>query len=300
MQNNTDKLIFYKERDIGQMMGLAANLIRMHYKHMFRTIGIMTLPLVLMASTLNYLASVNDLQRSRVDPFQSMFSMSTLFSYLAIYLAYCAILWGCVYYVKLYEEKGPENFTWNDIWAKVFKHGWQLLFTNMLVFLIIGAMSVGAILLIFTVILSPVSIILLLGLAGLSQLWTVTYLYEEAPILEALDRSFKMMKKQWWKNIGLLICSYFIVYGFVSLPGALLGLIGFGTGSLGAGMEILESTFFLLAIQNFSTVVSFFSTFFLTFTYLAFYFSNKERLGKVTLKERVAKLAIEEIPSTYS
>jgi|GEM_PF-2492382 len=304
MQNSSEKLVLYKERDLGQMMGLAANLIRRHYKHMFRTIGIMTLPLVLMASTLYYLGTASiiknfDLALGKVP--QNNYNLNILLSYIAIYLAYCAILWACVYYVKLYDEKGPENFTWNDIWAKVFKHGWKLLFSNIAIFLIIGIPMGLSFLLLFTVILAPATFIIIVGLASFTQLWTILYLYEEASLFDALDSSIKLMKKQWWKAIELLICSYLIVFGLMSLPAAIGLLIGFASGGIGLEAGLNEDTlFFVLLIQNLSMVLSFLSSFFLALSFTAFYLSNKERFNKISLQNRVAMLAENKISSTYS
>lgn len=304
MNEPQPKLELYRVRDMGQMMGFAANLVRRHYKHMFKTIGLMSLPLMLMASTLYYLGTAAvwegfdpALGQMRTNPV----NMNMFLAYIAIYFTYSAILWGTVYYVKLYQEKGPENFQWNDIWAKVFAHGWWLLLSNILIFLIIGILAALSFLLVFTVILAPVSFLLFAGLIAMSQVWTVVYLYEAKGLFVAFERCLKLLKKQWFKAIALLICSYMVVSGFIMLP-AFIGLIGAMMGGNIGVEEIFsqDNLWLLLLIQNLSTILSFFTTFFLSLSFTAFYLSNVERLEKVSLKARVEKLSEDSTLSSYS
>lgn len=303
MNQDQAKLELYKIRDMGQMMGFAANLVRRHWKHMFRTIGLMSLPLMLMASTFYYLGSAEvwkGFDPALGQPANSM-GWNMVFAYIAMYITYCTILWGTVYYVQLYNEKGPENFQWNDIWAKVFAHGWWLLLTNIVIFIIIGFMAAVSFLLVFTVILIPVTIAIVIGLIALTQVWTVIYLFERKGLFDSLDRAFKLLKKQWLQAIALLICSYMVVSGFILLP-AFVGLIGSLLGG-NVGIEDIfseENLWLILLIQNLSTILSFFTTFFLSLSFTAFYLSNVERLEKVSLKARVERLSEESSLSTYS
>lgn len=303
MNHEQTKLELYRVRDMGQMMGFAANLVRRHWRHMFRTIGLMSLPLMLMASTFYYLGSADiwkGFDPALGQPANSI-GMNMVFAYIALYVTYCTILWGTVYYVQLYNEKGPENFQWNDIWAKVFAHGWWLLLSNMVIFIVIGFMTALSFLLIFTVILAPVTIVIVIGLVALSQVWTVVYLFEGKGLFDALDRSFKLLKKQWFKAIALLICCYMVVSGFIMLP-AFLGILGTFLGG-NVGIEDVfseENLWLILLIQNLSTILSFFTTFFLSLSFTAFYLSNVERLEKVSLKARVEDLSEESTLSSYT
>lgn len=303
MNHEQAKLELYRVRDMGQMMGFAANLVRRHWRHMFRTIGLMSLPLMLMASTFYYLGSADiwkGFDPALGQPANSI-GMNMIFAYIALYVTYCTILWGTVYYVQLYNEKGPENFQWNDIWAKVFAHGWWLLLSNMVIFIVIGFMTALSFLLIFTVILAPVTIVIVIGLVALSQVWTVVYLFEGKGLFDALDRSFKLLKKQWFKAIALLICCYMVVSGFIMLP-AFLGILGTILGG-NVGIEDVfseENLWLILLIQNLSTILSFFTTFFLSLSFTAFYLSNVERLEKVSLKARVEDLSEESTLSSYT
>ncbi len=303
MNQDQAKLELYKIRDMGQMMGFAANLVRRHWKHMFRTIGLMSLPLMLMASTFYYLGSADvwkGFDPALGQPANSL-GWNMVFAYIAIYITYCTLFWGTVYYVQLYNEKGPENFQWNDIWAKVFAHGWWLLLTNIVIFVIIGFMAAVSFLLVFTVILIPVTIAVVIGLVALTQVWTVIYLFERKGLFDSLDRAFKLLKKQWLQAIALLICSYMVVSGFILLP-AFVGLIGTLLGG-NVGIEDIfseENLWLILLFQNLSTILSFFTTFFLSLSFTAFYLSNVERIEKVSLKARVEHLSEESPLSTYS
>ncbi|MHB1277852.1 MAG: hypothetical protein ACYC1Q_05590 [Bacteroidia bacterium] len=304
MNHEQAKLELYKVRDMGQMMGFAANLVRRHWKHMFRTIGLMSLPLMLMASTFYYLGTADGWEGydpALGNPRGNAIGLNMIFAYIAIYITYATILWGTVYYVKLYEEKGPENFQWNDIWAKVFAHGWWLILSNIMIFILLGIAAGLSFLLVLTVILTPVTLLILLALMALSQVWTVIYLFEARGLFSALDRSFKLLQKQWFKAIALLVCSYMVVSGFVMLP-AYLGLFGSLLGG-NVGIEDIfseENIWLILLIQNLSSILSFFTTFFVSLSFIAFYLSNVERLEKVSLKARVEKLSEDSTLSTYS
>lgn len=304
MNLSEPKLELYKNRDMGQMMGFAATLVRRHWKHMFRTIGMMSLPLMLMSSTLYFLGtSANlaqfDMALGRVptNPFNS----NLLLACLSIYVTYITILWGTVYYVQLYDEKGPENFTWNDIWAKVFSHGWWLLLSNLLIFLVAGLATLVSFLFVFTIILIPLVFVCWLGIFAFIQLWTIVYLFEAKNLYDALMRSFVLVKKQWLKGIALFICCYMIVYGFIMLP-AMAGMVfTFVQGNMGVeSMFLDENLWLILLIQNLASILGFLSTFFISLSFTSFYLTNVERLEKVSLKARIAKLSENSPLSSYS
>ncbi|MDX5319511.1 MAG: hypothetical protein LPK45_00490 [Bacteroidota bacterium] len=308
MHKEYEKLELYRNRDIGQMMGFAATLVRRHYKHMFRTIGLMSLPLVLAASTLYFLGTSRQLEvfsmirsNPQVLQEQGLYNLNLILSYLASYFAFLSIVWGGVYYVQLYDEKGPENFQWNDIWNKVFEHGWKAIFGNIIIFFIIFTLMFLAILPAFTIILIPVTFILILGLSALTFLWEVVYLFEKKNALESLDISFKLLKKQWWKAIGLLIISYAIVYGFIAIPTLGILIPNFIRSATGAMNPINEDTiFWILIFQNINTVVGFIASFFMVLSFTAFYLTNKERLFHVSLGRRIDQLELESETGTYS
>lgn len=294
MNPDQAKLELYKVRDIGQMMGFAANLVRRHWKHMFKTIGLMSLPLMLMASTLYYLGTSN-----RADVFAPASGINLYLAYAAIYITYCTLFWGTVYYVQLYDEKGPENFQWNDIWAKVFKHGWWLLLANLIILFLFGLLATVSSKLIFTVIFIPIALLLIFGLFAFTQLWTVIFLFEARSLVHSLDRAFKLMKDQWLRAIALLVCSLMVISGIVMMP-VYISYFRIFIDGIGYMENFLqEELWLILLFQNLFIVLLFLSTFFNSLSFTAFYLSNVERMEKKHLKQRVARLSDDSTLTSY-
>jgi len=310
-----EKIELYKIRDVGQTMGFAIALIRRHYKHMFKTIGLMTIPLVLAASTLYFLGTtqqISDVQALGNNQFRtpgSFINGQLILAILISFLTYIAILWGCVYYVKLYDEKGPENFTWNDIWNQVFEHGWRLIFAIMLMgiiffivaiilTLVMGALvSIGPFMM---VIILPLVFVGFIMFFILQITWMIVYLFERKPMFDAWSEARRLLSNRWWKGLAILFFSYLIIYGIFVIPSISLQLIPI-LRSLGIEVPFsVNSPYFLMIYQNISTVLGFLTTFFIAMSYTGFYLTNKERNDNISLKRRVAQLAETPDLSTYS
>lgn len=299
------------------MMGLAATMIRRHYKHMFRTIGIMSLPLILAASTLYYLATTNMVESLQANPFvrtnplAGMFGGNFLLSMLAYYMTYITILWGSVYYLKLYDEKGPENFQWNDIWNLVFRHGWKLIFSNILIFillivfffilaLIFGLFAqIASFFAFFVFLLYPI----MFGIMAFIFIWQVTYLYEACGLFDAFAKAIALVKGQFWKSIGLLIASFVATYGILLTPLMITILFSLLEGSYGHVNPLAmmgSMNIWSLIFQNLTTVFTYISMYFISLSFMAFYLSNRERISYVSLGRKVEKLADDQEVNAYS
>lgn len=305
MKEEKEQLELFKVRDIGQMMGLAATLIRRHYKHMFKTIGVMSIPLVLAASTFYILGSteqmnaLNEITRGGRPPSPfSTWNINTLFSFVASYLAYTSIFWGTVYYVQLYDEKGPENFQYNDLWNKVFRHGWKAIFSNLIIWIISGFALGLSILVAFLIITVPLTFILALAIMGFAFLWQIVYLYERIAVFDAMDFAMKLMKKQWWKAIALALFSIIITYGFILLPTFIFAAFGISELESGQG-DPSSFILMMLVFQNIATIVGYLATYFISLSFVAFFLSNKERILHVSLSRRIDKLGEDQELTAY-
>jgi len=310
-----EKIELYKIRDVGQTMGFATALIRRHYKHMFKTIGLMTIPLALAASTLYFLGTtqqLSDLQAVGSNNFRtpsSFFNGQLILSVLLSFLTYIAIFWGCVYYVKLYDEKGPENFTWNDIWNQVFEHGWRIIFAIILlgiifaVVVLILSLVIGFIVALGTFMIFIILPFIFIGVIMLSILqitWMIVYLFERKPMFDAWSEARRLLSGRWWKGLAILVFSYLIIYGIFVIPSVALQLFPI-LKSLGVEVPFsLNSPYILMIYQNISTILGFLATFFIAMSYTGFYLTNKERNDNISLSRRVTNLQETPDLSTYS
>lgn len=300
--NETSKIELYQERDMGQIIAVAATIFRRHWKHMFRTIGLMSLPLFLMTSTLYFLTgnSITSGELPNMNSFKDL-SLNMLLSGLSGYLAFTVLTWSCIYYIQLYEEKGPENFDATDIWNKVFNHGWQLLLVNIIYFVLFMLAAVVLFLTFFTFILIPVSLVAFLFLYTFFFFLPVVFLMEKRGIFPSIERALSLLKKRWLKAIGILICTVTVIMGFIFTPiffGSLLSetLGGFGFEA----QDLVQNAWIVILIQNVSLIFSFVATFFLMTGFASLYYSLVESRDLHTLTQRVEQLSEETETGTYS
>lgn len=288
----SQKINLHESKDVGQTISVGMKILVGNYKHVFRTMGLMVLPIYLMATTMYFLLG-RDMFQLSANPTGgiafSSFGVNFFLTILCYYLAHVSLIWGAVYYVKLYNERGPGNFEMADLWTEVFKHGWKLLYALLIVGLLTGIVSVIAFLIsAITIILIPVIYIGWIFIAAFLFFFPMVMLLEKEGISGSIDRTFKLLKGSWFKAIGILIVSYTMVMLTVIGPMMILNIIfaeniiQFEDGTPNIGV--------LLLVQNILQIFSLFFSVIIQFSFAVFYFGCLEKLDKIGLRERIAKL----------
>lgn len=184
-------------------------------------------------------------------------------------------------YIKLYIEKGKDNFSLHDIWSEIKKHFFPVLGTSIVTGLII---IVGLALCFIPGIYLGVSLSLIY----------MALIFERKGFGNAFSRSFQLTGKKWWLTFGLVIVTYLMIYiisMIFSIPGMLLGLKPLLTNmgnpeqmdniSFSTGYYILNSLTYLL--MYFLYVIP-------PFVMAFHYFSLVEHLDKPSLEDRIEQI----------
>jgi len=227
------KIEFYQTRKFGDKINITVEFIRQNFKTIFKVYTVIFMPFaalmgLLLGQFINF--AFNNLS----DPY-SMTEPSTSFlvtvgtGYLGFlfFSVVAGILMIATAYnlMKHYHENYPEKVTPKQIFNMDMKHFWKILGYNILVFF--GILLIPSVLVIYGVITESVPMIILsvfLYIGVLIYFLTVLSLGYPAMVLEnlgpveAISRSFKLIKEKFWSTFGLLFITYlaqsFIAYVF--------------------------------------------------------------------------------------
>lgn len=200
-----DQINFKQERDLGATLQDASTFIKQHFGRIMKpTLIVVAIPLVL--GTVLMVTGTLDMYSNMGsnDPSQVLSSFWTLLpSYFIIMLAY--ILASIVYigYIKLYDE-GVEDITLNDL-VPILKSKWLSLTLSAIVLVIV--IYIGMILCLLP------GIYLSIVFAH----FFVISIIEEVGFGTSWNRSFFLIKDNWWSTFGLYIVTYLISLGIMML-----------------------------------------------------------------------------------
>ena len=309
MNPDTEKIEFYQLRDMGRVISVATHLIRKHTGHLFRTVGLMTIPLLLASSTLYFLATSKtlDLAQNPESMGQTLpfLSFQYLFFILIAFVTYLTSVWATVYYMSLYEERGPENYDMSDIWSRVGKHGLMLIPAIIVYSIMLG---LGAVLLSViggVLILIPfLGVLAIIGLffgmlfvLSLYQMTITVLLVEKASIFNALGRAVTLLKGNWWKSVGVVFCSYIVVIAIAYVPTLGMTIYNVVSGLDAGGVpDPNRLRWIILVVQNIMLVLSFAGGILFHMSFTSLFYSLKEEKDRVSLTRRVQALAAADVP----
>jgi hypothetical protein len=284
---------FKQQRDFGEVFNATFAFIGQEFKPLGKALLYYVLPILIIAAFLSVLVSIgqqkylHSFQAGSADitanPFAAMGSTLkySLLSMLVYLLAFSALRCTIYGYIKVYVEKGKDQFTTEDIWSEIKKFILPVLGTSIVIGLLIG---VGFVFCIIPGIWLGIS---------LSAIY-IAMIYEGKGMGDAFNRSFNLTKQDWWTTLGIIFVSYIIVYILsiiMAVPAVLMGLKSFFTAfkDLQSPVEMNFSTTFYI-INSITSLVTYI-LFTIPFIAIAFqYFNLLEMKEKPSLKEKIEQI----------
>ncbi|MFB6319255.1 glycerophosphoryl diester phosphodiesterase membrane domain-containing protein [Saccharicrinis sp. FJH54] len=224
MQPN--EINFKQERDFGDLFNATFAFIGAEIKRLGTAILYFAVPLMLVGAILSVFISVE--QQQSLQSLQSgAMDMENPFAiYGKIYNGYFflnllvpLIIYGllsCITlgYVKLYVNKGKDNFTLSEVWSEVTKYIVPVIFASLLTAIIT---AIGAVFCLVPGVYLGVSL----------SLFVPLIVIEGKGFGDAFNRSFKLVKHKFWMTLGALFVMGIIVYVIsmiLSIPALILGM----------------------------------------------------------------------------
>ncbi len=200
-------LEFKKQRDFGEKINSTFTFWRQNFSKLGYALLLYAAPFFILAFVLlsflinnifismnQYIGAGNDLAASTVI-FYGVFIILMM-------LGYTMVICVLYSYIKLYVEKGKDNFDLNDIWELAHENYLKTLLLQIIYGVLI---TLGFILCIIP------------GIYLMVALFPVFFIaiFEEAGISASFKRSFSLHKGYWWQTFALLLVIYLII-GFIS------------------------------------------------------------------------------------
>jgi hypothetical protein len=288
-----DQIPFKQERDFGEVFNATFSFIQQEYKKLGVAMLYFVLPALLLASILMVLVNIEQQKMiegiSGGDP-TLLDSNAPLFGNLFWYYGFIMLCYVFAFtvekctvygYIKLYIEKGKNNFSINDVWGEIKKYFFPVLGTSIVVALIT---IIGFMLCFIPGIYLGVS---------LSLIYTAL-IFERKGFGNAFSRSFQLTGKKWWLTFGLVIITYLmiiIISMIFSVPGMLLGLKPLLTnmGSPGQIDTISFSTGYYI-LNSLTLLLTYFLYVIPPFIMAFHYFSLVEHVDKPSLEDRIGQI----------
>ncbi|MFB6342496.1 glycerophosphoryl diester phosphodiesterase membrane domain-containing protein [Saccharicrinis sp. FJH2] len=224
MQPN--EINFKQERDFGDLFNATFAFIGAEFKRLGTAILYFAVPLLLIAAIIGVFVGLRQQEAVRsiqtgaanynnpLEIYRDFFSIYTFLNYFIILAATNILTCTIMGYIKLYVDKGKDNFVLSEVWKEVTRYFFPVLGATFLSAIII---SIGIIFCIIPGIYLGVSLSLFIPLIVL----------EGASFGDAFNRSFKLVKPKFWMTLGALIVIIVIVYiisMILSIPAMIMGM----------------------------------------------------------------------------
>lgn len=189
------KIKYFVQRDFGQKINVTFEFIRENFKSLFKILLIVDGPLAAIFG-FSYSYYQTSLFRSIGTGPGEMFNSSSILFSISIMMIAGMLLTYTFYaiilrYMQLYQEMAPAEITLKKITPTLFKDSGMLF-----------AMSVVY----FIPVMIGMFIFLIPGIYFLiaASLCFPIVIFEGANVIDAISRSFKLIKDKWWSTFGLL------------------------------------------------------------------------------------------------
>jgi len=209
-----------KERDFGQILSTTFAFLKQEFKSLMKALMYYAGPFILMQTIVSvyYQKHAFNLQANMYNGFRD-FSTDMILMLLLVFifsaLGYAMFLSVTYAYIKLYKEKGKDEFELPEVWTEANKYFFKILGANILFGLIIG---IGFVLCIIPGVYLGVSLALIFTLI----------IFENKGIGDSFSRSFQLTKIQWWYTLLLLIVVFLItgIIGFIfKIPESIMSIM---------------------------------------------------------------------------
>ena len=284
---------FKQKRDFGEIFNATFTFIGQEFKPLGKVILMYVLPVLLVAAILNVLVSIeyqkffNTFKTDNIEMISSPFAaMAGIYKYLFLYLlvyllAFTALRCSIYSYIKVYVEKGKDQVTMADVWTEIRRFFFPVLGTSILIGLLVG---VGYILCILPGIWLGVSLCMIF----------ISLVYEGKGLGKSFDRSFNLIKNNWWVTFAVILVSYILVYILamvLSIPTMLMGFKSLFSSLKNGGNP---------GLMNYSTTYYILNSIITLLTYIMFsvpfiaisfqYFSLVEIKERPSLEQKIEQI----------
>jgi len=245
---------FNEERDFGQIVNATFAFISQEFKHIIKPIIFFAGPFLLLGILIYGLGQYGLMQSSQTTKYGNEFSgMMPQMAYffvggLFLFIGLVMLVTSVNSYIKMYNEKGKDAFTLDDVWKETKSKFLKIAISHFL--LSIAFVIIAFIGLIFLEI--PLIYVIVLSVFVFPS-----QSFENKSFMEAIRRSIFLIKDRWFMTFALLIISTLVV-SFISyalvIPGSIIAAI---TQSYTTSGDISPSLLNLIIII-FSSIITLF------------------------------------------
>jgi hypothetical protein len=231
-----NNLNFFQRREFGDNVSFTFQFVKENFLHYFVNVLLLNIPIWVLVGGGLYLFA---------DNFVSMFvalqgggigaiilPLLILFLFVLIWFAYSSSI-TYNYYV-LHMEKGAKNFSLQDLFSASLASMIRLLVANLIlggiifVILIVVGILIGALGKLGTILAIPLPIVLLMYAVRLA-FFQIVVIREKKSAMEAITKSFFLVKDHWWETFGLIVVFGIIGYLISSIIDYIFGTFGANT-----------------------------------------------------------------------
>lgn len=284
MESNNLKLM--QVRDFGDVLNASFQFLRNEWKQLGTLLLHYFAPFLIIFSALQSYAQTRIMSfMKNIDPenivesYTTMFTSPLIIANFLFQILILTMLLGILYsYIDVYLKKGQGNFTMSDITPLLFKNS-------------LNALVISIVISIISFIGFMMCFVPGIFLGNSLSLAAVVLLIEKKGISNAMSRSWKLVKVQWWNTlliniIGIVIIM--IISYLLSLPLTILTVTKTILGAK-SGTEIDIPTWYFIAqgiISMVSTVL-----YIIPYTFIAFqYFNLVEKEERPSLLDKIDRL----------
>ncbi|KOY85643.1 hypothetical protein AD998_05300 [bacterium 336/3] len=293
-----NKLNFFQKRDFGENVNFTFQFVKENFIHYFVNILILNIPIWILIGLGVYVMAdnlttvLNSLGSGGV--FSVLGTLVMFFIFGVLFTTYSASV-GYNYYL-LYMQKGHKGFSLQELLAKAIGSMMKLLVANIVLFGIsLGVFIIASFL--FSL-LGKFGVILMLPLSIVGIYYAIQLIFfqiivirDNKSAMEAIQKSFFLVKDNWWQTFGILIV--FGVIGLIiswivqSIMGIFATEVITPQDLLGGNFNMTIGTIIIYIITN--IITSTLSGMFSTTAVFAQYGSLVEEKEGVHLKQNIDK-----------
>lgn len=215
-----EKIKLYETRDFSSNFDTTLNFIKQNYGAILKPL-LIVIPLILVAVLL--MPDQSDIEYDFRDPWSvygQIFTFKYFIANLFIWLSLFVVMLYTTCYMAVYAKSPDGTVKSSEVWPKVFSSILPV-FAASILYSILTAIG-------FVLCIIP-GIIVLVYL----YFYMYAYIVEETGVVESLQRSYELVKGNWWVTLG-----YLIVFGIISFILSLIFAIPTLLVTLGAYMQI--------------------------------------------------------------
>lgn len=214
------KIKLYETRDFSSNFDTTLNFIKQNYGAILKSV-LIVIPVILLAVYIQ--PNTSDIQVDYQNPwavFAQVFTFKFFLAYFLIWLSLFIVMLYTTCYMAEYAKSADGKVDTANVWPKVFASILPVLAASILYSILV---TVGTVLCIIPGIMIAVYL----------YFYMYVYIVEDRGVVDSLQRSYELVKGNWWVTFG-----YLIVFGIISFILSLIFMIPSLFVTLGSAMQI--------------------------------------------------------------